>query len=504
MLFSLLKVLIFVGIVGAVAILAGVLLEMPGGIQIQFQGTEISLTVLQAIIATLVFIVVVLIALKLIGLLIATLRFINGDETAISRYFTRNRERRGFDALSEGMMALASGEGKLAMAKAAKAERYLNKPELTNLLTAQAAEMTGDRRKAEEVYKRLLKDDRTRFVGVRGLLKQKLDDGETETALKLAEKAFALKPKHVETQDALLKLQAGEQDWAGARKTLGAKLKHGALPRDVHRRRDAVMALSEARDLRRDGKIDEAQALSIEADRLSPELIPAAVMAAKAHIEQGKPRYATRVLKSAWDKQPHPELAAAFAAIAPDETSAARIKRFQTFTKGKASDPETKMVMAELYITAEDFPAARKALGDLPSSDPSMRALTIMAAIERGEGADDQVVRGWLTQALNAPRDPQWICDNCGHVHNAWDPVCDSCGAVDTLSWKRPAVGAVETASSAQMLPLIVGQIEGPTDETSDAPVQDAEVIEADAADAPEVLNGETVDVSVPEGATRH
>ncbi len=62
------------------------------------------------------------------------------------------------------MLALASGEGHLAMAKAARAERYLNKPELTNLLTAQAAEMTGDRKKALTVYKQLLADDKTRFA----------------------------------------------------------------------------------------------------------------------------------------------------------------------------------------------------------------------------------------------------------------------------------------------------------------------------------------------------
>ena len=38
------------------------------------------------------------------------LRFLLGDETAISRYFSRSRERRGFDALSDGMVALASGD----------------------------------------------------------------------------------------------------------------------------------------------------------------------------------------------------------------------------------------------------------------------------------------------------------------------------------------------------------------------------------------------------------
>ena len=53
--------------------------------------------------------------LKLIGLLLAILKFLNGDETAISRYFDRNRERKGYQALAEGMMALASGEGRVAM-----------------------------------------------------------------------------------------------------------------------------------------------------------------------------------------------------------------------------------------------------------------------------------------------------------------------------------------------------------------------------------------------------
>ena len=37
--------------------------------------------------------------------------------------------------------------------------------------------MTGDRKKAEDVYKRLVQNDSTRFVGVRGLMKQKLNAG---------------------------------------------------------------------------------------------------------------------------------------------------------------------------------------------------------------------------------------------------------------------------------------------------------------------------------------
>ena len=163
-------------------------------------------------------------------------------------------------------MALASGEGRVAIQKAAKAEKYLKRPELTNLLTAQAAEMSGDTARATETYKRLLGDERTRFVGIRGLLNQKLAEGDTETALKLAEKAFVLKPKHDELSNALLQLQAGADDWTGARKTLGAKLRAGTLPRDLHRRRDAVLALAEARE--KEG--DAAHRLAIDATGCRP------------------------------------------------------------------------------------------------------------------------------------------------------------------------------------------------------------------------------------------
>jgi HemY protein len=174
-------------------------MEVDGGATVDVAGQEFTLSPLEMVFALVALVVAVWLGLKLLALLVATFKFLNGDETAISRYFDRNRERKGYEALSEGMMALASGEGHLALTKAVRADKYLHQPQLTNLLTAQAAEMTGDRRKAEETYKKLLADSKTRFVGVRGIMKQKLADGDTDTALALAKKAFALKPKHEET-----------------------------------------------------------------------------------------------------------------------------------------------------------------------------------------------------------------------------------------------------------------------------------------------------------------
>lgn len=490
MLWSLLKILVFVAIVGLLAMGAGVLMETSGGIQITAMGTEVTLSPLQSVIALGLLVLAVWLFFKLLNLLIATLKFLNGDETALSRYFDRSREKRGYQALADGLMALASGEGRTAMTMAHKAERLLNKPELTNLLVAQAAEMVGDTKKASETYKKLVTDQATRFVGVRGIMKQKLAEGDDETARKLAEKALALKPRHQETQDVLLKLQTKAQDWAGARSTLTAKLKSGALPRDVFKRRDAVLALSEAKGILDETASVEQQERAIEANRLSPDLVPAAAMAARAYIAKGKPRAATKILKKAWEAQPHPDLAHAFAEIVPDETAEERVKRFTALTRIHPEHLETRLILAELNIVAEDFPEARRALGDVVEKGADARAYTLMAAIERGEGASDAVVQGWLAKALNAPRGPQWVCDNCHDIQAEWAPVCPNCHSFDTLSWQTPKTPEITTATGVHMLPLIVGVLEDRSDMAEDAEIEDIpepEIVDASMADqAPE------------------
>lgn len=462
MLWTVLKVAAFFVLVLALAFGSAFLMEQDGMIRLAAFGTEFSLSPLAAVLAFLAALGVLWLMLKALGLLLAVLRFVNGDETAVSRFFNRNRERSGYQALADAITALASGEPRQALRMAAKAERKLRQPALTLLVTAQAAEAAGDRAQAIEVYKRLVRDQRTRFVGVRGLMRQKLAEGDTETAFRLAEKAFALKPRHREVQDTLMRLQSDRADWAGARATLAQQLRSQALPRDVHSRRDAVLALAEAEALLASGDVQGGTALVAQANRLSPELVPAAARLARLKAEAGERRAAEKVVRRAWAAAPHPDLAAAFAAIVPDETPQARIKRFRVLTAQHADHPETRMLEAELALAAEDFPAARRSLGDLAESHPSQRAFALLAAIARGEGASEALVRGWLARALAAPRGPQWLCTSCNHIHAGWVPVCENCGALDTLAWREPPESAQPALPGAEMLPLIVGG--GPPD----------------------------------------
>lgn len=501
MIWSLIKILLFIGVAAALTWGASLVLETPGEVRIAFAGREIALSPLGFLLSALVVMLVAWVILKIVGLLLAILRFLTGDQTAISRYFDRNRERKGFDALSQSLVALAAGEGRKAQAKAQLAEKLLDRPDLTRLINAQTAELTGNTDRAIGYYKDMLADDKTRFVGVQGLLRQKLTEGDTDTALKLAEKAFALQPRHVATLDTLFGLQAQAADWAGARKTLAAKVRASALPRDLGKRREAVLSLADAQAALGKEDMSAARDSAYAANRLAPLFIPAAALAADLHAKAGDDRQAARIVKKAWTHAPHPDLAAAFAAIAPDETPDQRIQRFQPLLKIQPDHPETRMVAAELALAAEDFPLARRSLGDLAETKPTTRSLAIMAAVERGEGAPDSVVRGWLAKALEADRGETWVCETCQTPYGAWVPICATCDSFDSLTWTSPPKSQ-SAASANAMLPLIVGALSDAREPepqeapTADEPTPDV-TPQTTEAEVPEPANDKTIDADV-------
>jgi HemY protein len=486
MLWSIIKIVLFIALAIGLAFGAAWILETPGEVRIAFAGREFALAPIGALVALIVLLGLTYLLLKLVGLIVAVFRFLLGDETAVSRYFRRGRERRGYDALADGLVALAAGDARAANRQAQKAERLLNRPEVTRIVNAQAAELAGDRERALEYYKAMLQNDRTRFVGIKGLMAKKLEAGDTDTALKLAQKAFALRPDNPGVLTTLFDLQSKKADWAGARETMNASMHARLLPRDVGTRRDAVLSLADARAALASGNEARGNEAAIQAQKLAPTLIPAAALAAEVHAKQGSKRKAVKILTAAWTANPHPELAAAFAAIEPGERPAERRSRFETLVQANPDHPESRLLAAELALADEDFPAARKALGDLAEREPTTRSLALMAAIERGQGAPDAVVRGWLARALGASRGPQWTCAKCNHVHGAWTPVCENCGAFDTLNWRVPPHAEDAGLAGSSMLPLIVGGPEPSPPPAADTPprpdVEDAEVAEAPAA----------------------
>ena len=109
MFWTVLKVILFLAVVAGLTMGAEVLMQQDAGLRVAVANTEFTLGPVQMAIAAILLLAGLWLLMKLAGLLVATLRFINGDDTAISRYFERGRRRRGLEALTDGFLALASG-----------------------------------------------------------------------------------------------------------------------------------------------------------------------------------------------------------------------------------------------------------------------------------------------------------------------------------------------------------------------------------------------------------
>jgi HemY protein len=82
----------------------------------------------------------------------------------------------------------------------------------------------------------------------------------------------------------LLRLQAEKSDWKARAVNINRLLKTGQLPRNIHRR--CSLALSEAKGVFAEGATLEAQEAAIEANRMSPDLVPAAVGQRKPTLQR--------------------------------------------------------------------------------------------------------------------------------------------------------------------------------------------------------------------------
>lgn len=380
------------------------LIEDQGGVTVQFGGQEYFFPPVQFAALLLIGLAALWLFLKIVGFVLAVLRFIDGDETAVSRYFNRSRERRGLEAMARGMAALAAGEARAARSKAEKAELLLQRPELTRLLNAQAAELAGDDLRAETYYRALAEDPETSFIGVRGLLNRALDKDDSDRALKLAESAVKLRPREASVLETLYMLQSRKFDWAGARKTLDAQRRAGHLPKPEANRRDSMLALAQAEDAEELGEPEHARKLALEAAKLDPSNAEVVATAARHLVAAGSKRAAGKMITEAWRRKPAPALAAAYAAIEPGESAHDRRLRFAKLLNAYPSHPESRLLAAELALVTKDWAGARKAISEVKGEDPTVRVCAIMAAIARGEGAPDAEVRGWLAKALGAPR----------------------------------------------------------------------------------------------------
>ncbi len=363
---------------------------------------------------------------------------------AFGRWFALRRSRRGQEALARGLVAAAAGDALEAKRLAKKVDSLLGVQPLSLLLTAQAAQLEGDDSGQDEAYQAMLTHPETEFLGLRGLFMKAMRHNDSDEAMRLAARAHALRPRAPWAANALFDLKSAHHQWGDAKEVLENAARAGLIDNAIARRRRAVLLAAEALDEEGRGQGERALKLALDALELSPALAPAAAFAARKLASQGRAWRAQDIIEAAWAQAPHPDLAAAYAAIKPAESADARARRLIGLAHLKRDHFESRMLEAEQAVNLTEWAEARRVLAPLARGFASARVCALMAEIEQGQYHDAAAAHAWLARAVRAPADAQWRCTNCRAASAHWHAVCKKCGAFDTLEWSAPGAELVE------------------------------------------------------------
>jgi HemY protein len=441
------RIVVFLLVVALIAFGAAWIADRPGEVAITWQGWRMETSVTVA--------AVVLSALIAFAILFwSFVRFILRSPDLISFFLRERRRTRGWRAISNGLIAIGTGNLALAIRSAADAKKLAGDEPLTLLLAAQAAQLEGAGERAEAEFKAMLGRPETRLLGLRGLYVEARRRNDAGTARAVAEEAERDNPALSWASEAQIEFQCLAGNWTGALETVERAGNARAIDKTTLKRRRAVLltALALANEERDPAK---ARADAVEAAKLAPDLVPAAALAGRLLGAEGKLRHAARFAEAAWKASPHPDLAEVYMDLRPGDSARDRLKRAKKLAKKSPGHIEGALAVARAALDATDFDQARMALAPF-LEDPTQRVCLLMAEIEASERGDHGKAREWSARAMRARRDAAWVAD--GYVSERWLPASPVTGKLDAFVWAAPSQGKApvleQSAATARSMPL--------------------------------------------------
>src|ERR1700748_2758358 len=271
------------------------------------------------------------------------------------------RHARGRHAITQGLLAIGHGDSSAARTHAEVARRHAAQDPLALLLHAQSAQLDGDRAGAQRAFRAMAEREDTRLLGLRGLFVEAQRADDPVSAVMIAEEALKLAPASTWASHAVLGFRCAKGDWNGALAILDTNLSAGLIDKATYRRQRGVLLTAKALDLEKVDR-DLSRESVMEAIKLAPTLVPAAVLASKYESEAHQIRRSMRLVEAAWLAQPHPDLADAYAHVKLGDSARQRLVRVETLAEKAPGHIEGALAVARAAIDASEFSRAREVL----------------------------------------------------------------------------------------------------------------------------------------------
>jgi HemY protein len=398
----LLRLLTLFILIAAAAVAASWLMAQPGTLSVEWLGWHMEMR------SSLAVTIVIIFALGLVFFdrLQRAMRAMPGW---LGGRWRQRRDDAGHRALTLGLMAVSAGEPAEARKQAGRAHRLLKAPQLTGLLSAQAAHLAGDHAAARRYFNVLLGDQDTAFLGHIGLMRLALDAKDSPAALDAASKALALKPKSVVAAAPLLQIHADNHEWSAALGVIDLLIKEskkqgGSRLAMLARQRTALLYLD---GVEKHQAGDDAAALVQFTAALhgSSAFLPVILELADLYEARGDSRKAVRLLEKSFAAVPHAEIA----------------KRLQVLWQDNEGKTIAKLIKIMPKAPADQANAAYDVVSDM--------------AVAAGLDGEAKRLRDLVDAEIARFG---WQCTSCKSRHEGWHSHCPSCGQFAGLNWQQP------------------------------------------------------------------
>src|SRR5690554_3070351 len=416
-----------------IAALAAWMISLPGTLTLEVAGYRMQPRLGVAVFMFMVIAIVVIFIWAIVRRIISAPR-------AMARRRRERRREQGVEALGAAMIALQAGDPGRARSLARDAQARLPSNAAARLLEARADLALGDMAAAREHYRALIASDQTALAALTGLYDQARAQQRPQTTLTFARKARNLAPDSAWAAEAVFNDLAQRGQWAEAVAMVNAEQAGSREQRARKRRRQAVIETARARESETSEPLSALEH-ALTALRLLPDFVPAALIAARIHLNRGETRKALSLLRRIWRATGHPDIAALYGHAQPGASAVDRLKRMGEIIETPPPHRAAGMALARAAIDAYDWVLARQALAPFAGPDATQGVASLMAEIEEGQHGDQGRAREWLARAVRAPRDPAWTAD--GMVSDEWEPVSPVTGRLDAFEWKVPMIATM-------------------------------------------------------------
>ncbi|MCM1324629.1 MAG: hypothetical protein NC218_10945 [Acetobacter sp.] len=306
--------------------------------------------------------------------------------------------------------------------------------------------------KMEQLSQKLMENEDIQLVGMKAALEAQMEKKEFTEALKTVNQAFEVRQDLYWVIGSAFLLRAQNNDWLGALEVLEAGIEKNITPPQKASRLKAVALYELAKQAKADKDKTKYFKFITQALNENNKLIPAALDLAEYYVKNDKQtRKAENVLYRMWVENPSYEIAEAYLNLFPKDSKAEKIQRMEKLALvNNKRQSLNNLILAELYIKAKKFAKAKTECKIFLLKNPATQKIADMykemdekthknGAVKSGNFINsikkrlDEMSKGENLEAF--PKDFQWVCANCGHIENIWQPICPDCGEIGRNYW---------------------------------------------------------------------